>query len=81
MGIPVVASENSRRPPGTLTYAETDAANLYVKLVFLVENYPAIKASLEQLEQRDNVARMADWLAGELSSGTKAEVAHATQPS
>jgi glycosyltransferase involved in cell wall biosynthesis len=81
MGIPVVASENGRRPPGTLTYAETDAADLYAKLVFLVENYSAIKASLEQLEERDNVARMADWLAGEPGSGTKAEVAPATQPS
>ena len=80
MEIPVVASENGRRPPGTLTYAETDAADLYAKLVFLVENYSAIKASLGQLEQTDNVARMADWLAGEPGSRTKAEVA-ATQPS
>jgi glycosyltransferase involved in cell wall biosynthesis len=81
MGVPVVASENGRRPPGTLTYAETNAADLYAKLVFLVENYSAIKASLARLEQTDNVARMADWLAGEPGSGTKAEVAHVTQPS
>ncbi len=62
MGIPVVASDNGRRPPGTLLYAETDAADLCKKLVFLVENYSAVKAGLEQLERRDNVARMADWL-------------------
>lgn len=80
MGIPVVASENGRRPLGTLCYAETEAANLCAKLVFLMENYSAIKSSLEQLEYGDNVARMADWLAGELSPGTKVEVANATQP-
>ena len=81
MGIPVVASENGRRPPGTVTYSEADAADLCAKLVFLCENYTTIKASLEKLERTDNVARMADWLAGEPSSGTKAEVAPATQPS
>jgi hypothetical protein len=81
MGIPVVASENGRRPPGTLTYAETDAADLYAKLVFLVENYSAIKTSLDQLEHTDNIARMADWLAREAGSGTKAKVAPVTRPS
>jgi hypothetical protein len=62
MGIPVVASENGRRPPGTLTYTETSAADLFDKLVFLVENDAAIRAKLEGLEHGDNVARMADWL-------------------
>jgi glycosyltransferase involved in cell wall biosynthesis len=78
MGIPVVASENGRRPPGTLTYAETDAADLCAKLVSLVENYSAIKAGAERTERGDNVARMADWLASEPSSETKREVSHAT---
>lgn len=78
MGIPVVASENGRRPPGTLTYAETDAADLCAKLVSLVENYSAIRASLERIEHGDNVSRMADWLASEPSSETKREVSHAT---
>jgi glycosyltransferase involved in cell wall biosynthesis len=81
MGIPVVASENGRRPPGTLTYAETDAADLCAKLVFLVENYTALKASLDQLEREDNIARMADWLAGEPGSRTKTEVQQVIQPS
>jgi glycosyltransferase involved in cell wall biosynthesis len=81
MGIPVVASENGRRPPGTIHYAEIDAEDLCAKLVFLVENYSTIKASLERLEHGDNIARMADWLAGDLSPETKAEVANATQPS
>ena len=62
MGVPVVASENGRRPPGTLTYVETSAADLCDKLVFLLENDSAIRASLKRVEQGDNVARMADWL-------------------
>lgn len=62
MGIPVVASENGRRPPGTLTYAETSAADLNDKLLYLMENDSAIRTKLERMEQGDNVARMADWL-------------------
>ena len=62
IGIPVVASENGRRPPGTLTYTETSAADLCDKLVFLLKNDSAIRANLTRLEQSDNVARMADWL-------------------
>ena len=65
MGIPVVASDNGRRPTGTLLYAETDAADLCAKLVFLVENYSAVKASLEQIDRRDNVSLKADWLSGD----------------
>jgi glycosyltransferase involved in cell wall biosynthesis len=72
MGIPVVASDNGRRPTGTLLYAETDAADLCAKLAFLVENYSSVKAGLEHLERRDNVARMADWLAGDVSSDARA---------
>lgn len=62
VGIPVVASENGRRPNGTITYAETDAADLNTKLVFVMENYGSIKASLERTQPTDNVARMAEWL-------------------
>jgi glycosyltransferase involved in cell wall biosynthesis len=62
MGIPVVASENGRRPPGTVTYKENDAEDLSAKLVSLIDNNPAIRATLEQLERSDNVGRMADWL-------------------
>lgn len=62
MKIPVVASENNRRPAGTITYAETDAADLNAKLIFVMENYGSIKASLEQAQPADNVARMAEWL-------------------
>jgi glycosyltransferase involved in cell wall biosynthesis len=81
MGVPVVASENGRRPHGTLTFAETDASDLHAKLLFLVENYSIIKSSLEHVELRDNVARMADWLAGEASAETRTEVTPVSQPS
>ena len=62
MRIPVVASENNRRPAGTITYAETDAADLNAKLIFVLENYGSIKTSLERAQPADNVARMAEWL-------------------
>ena len=62
MRIQVVASENVIRPPGTITYIEADAADLCGKLVSLIDNDSAIRASLERLERSDNVARMADWL-------------------
>ena len=62
MGIPVVASENGRRPIGTITYAETDAADLNAKLIVVMENYGSIQASLKRAQPADNVARMAEWL-------------------
>jgi glycosyltransferase involved in cell wall biosynthesis len=72
MGIPVVASDNGRRPTGTLLYAETDAADLCAKLVFLIENYSRVKSGLAHLERSDNVARMADWLAGDAGLDARA---------
>ncbi len=79
MGIPVVASENNRRPPGTITYDETSGEDLFAKLVFLIQNYSAVKASLQQIERKDNVALMADWLAGNSDSRTQAAVTQVSQ--
>lgn len=67
MKVPVVASENQRRPPGTITYAENDADDLFSKLVHVSANREAIVARLQDATSQDNVARMADWLAGELT--------------
>lgn len=78
LGVPVVASENARRPEGTVTYEECDAADLAAKLVFLTEHYSTVKARLSQPEMSDNIGRMADWLAGDLTSATREEAAHAT---
>ena len=36
LGIPVVASENGRRPAGVITYAERDAADMCLKLEYLL---------------------------------------------
>ncbi len=81
MGVPVVASENGRRPPGTVTYAELDSADLSAKLIFLIENYSVIRAKLGQQEKKDNISRMADWLAGSPSTGKESEIEPPIQPS
>jgi glycosyltransferase involved in cell wall biosynthesis len=60
--VPVVASENGRRPPGVVTYADTDSSDMCAKLTYVVENLPAVKASLRDDPAVDNVARTADWL-------------------
>ncbi len=64
LGIPVVASENGRRPAGVVTYSDTSAADMVEKLQFVREHYEDVKAGLEFDMSDDNVGRMADWLAG-----------------
>jgi glycosyltransferase involved in cell wall biosynthesis len=79
IGVPVVASENGRRPPGTITYEENDAADLSRKLVYVAEHYAEVTSRIGRTsDDEDNVARMADWLAGETISSDSTEVAHAT---
>ena len=63
LGVPVVASENGRRPTGVITYKETSAEDLSSKMLYLVENYEALKAGLSRVAPSDNVGQMADWLA------------------
>lgn len=65
LGIPVVASENGRRPAGVITYHEIDAIDMVDKLRFVREHYDSVKANLPLASVDDNVARMADWLAGD----------------
>jgi glycosyltransferase involved in cell wall biosynthesis len=60
--VPVVASENGRRPHGVVTYADTDADDMCAKLMDVVENLPEVKAALRNDPAVDNVARTADWL-------------------
>lgn len=62
LGVPVVASENGRRPPGVTTYREEDAADLYAKLVYLVEHYAQVKAQTRLDRVEKNTERMADWV-------------------
>jgi glycosyltransferase involved in cell wall biosynthesis len=65
LGIPVVASENGRRPAGVVTYQDRDAADMADKLRYVIEHRQEVKAHLRQETADDNVGRMADWLAGE----------------
>ena len=64
--IPVVASENGRRPAGVVTYRDTDAADMVEKLRFVRDQYENVKQSLQSDTGDDNVGRMADWLVGNL---------------
>lgn len=63
LGVPVVASENGRRPPGVVSYRDEDAVDLADKLHYVVQHFEEVKASLPQGPGDDNVGRMADWLA------------------
>lgn len=77
LGVPVVASENGRRPAGVLTYADTSAEGMCDKLLDLVENYETVQAGLARAVPDDNVGHMADWLAGEWSLTVKPGIVHA----
>jgi glycosyltransferase involved in cell wall biosynthesis len=76
LGIPVIASENGRRPRGVLTYKEQDAAGLCATMVYLMQHRAQVKTTQEDTASGDNVARMADWLAGTSASAQREEVAH-----
>jgi glycosyltransferase involved in cell wall biosynthesis len=62
LGIPVVASENGRRPGGVLTYAEMDAKDMVRALESLVADYADIRQQTRLTVTGDDVARTADWL-------------------
>jgi glycosyltransferase involved in cell wall biosynthesis len=66
LGVPVVASDNGRRPPGVVTYRETDAADMVAKLVYVIHNRDEIKASFQQNKSEDKVGEKVDWLVGNL---------------
>lgn len=69
--VPVVASENGRRPAGVITYRDEDAADMCAKMIYVVENDGIIRShtdgSLTGDDAPDNVACMADWLTQETS--------------
>ncbi len=64
LGVPVVASENGRRPTGVVTYNDMNAADMVDKLCFVHHHYAEVKAGIEFEMSDDNIGRMADWLAG-----------------
>jgi glycosyltransferase involved in cell wall biosynthesis len=65
LAVPVLASENGRRPLGVVTYHDLDAADMAEKLRYVVEHLEEVKSSLHLDARDDNVSRMADWLVGE----------------
>jgi glycosyltransferase involved in cell wall biosynthesis len=70
-GVPVVASENGRRPVGVVTYTETDASDLAHKLKFVCERYEKVKEQTRLVSVDDNICRTADWLLGEIQSAAQ----------
>ena len=76
LGIPVVASENGRRPPGVVTYLEHDAADLCCKLVFLMEHYESVKAQTRVETIRNNTKDMVDWLLDGPANTTTKRLVH-----
>ena len=62
LGIPVVASDNGRRPEGVVTHRETDAADMAAKLAYVVEHFDTIKAGLKENKSVDRVGEKVDWL-------------------
>ena len=74
LNIPVVASENGRRPAGVITYEEMSADDMVGKLCYVAENYQQVKARTRFVDTEDNIGRMASWLAGETPAATQQEV-------
>ena len=72
--VPVVASENWRRPDGVVTYNDTDPADMCEKLVAVTARYDEVKAGLALGAIDDNVSAMADWLVGWHCEDRPAEV-------
>ena len=62
LGVPVVASENGRRPQGVITYQDMSADDMVAKLNDVTERYGEVKRGLSAPASEDNVAKMAEWL-------------------
>ena len=65
LGIPVVASENGRRPVGVLTYEDANAADMVAKLSYVTEHYSEVKGALRLESGDDNIGKMAEWVASD----------------
>jgi glycosyltransferase involved in cell wall biosynthesis len=66
--IPVVASENHRRPDGVITYEDTDPAGMCAKLEYVTAHYEQVRRGLQAEAVDDNIGLMADWLTGQVQS-------------
>ncbi len=79
LGVPVVAAENGMRPPGVITYNFDDAADLSEKLVYVVDNYEAIRSTTRSHGINDNIERVVDWLLHPPSGNEKLTYAHSAE--
>ena len=77
LGIPVIASENGRRPAGVITYEEMSADDMVAKLRFVTENYQQVKARARVSDTDDNVSLMTNWVIGQVSAPSRQEVVRA----
>jgi glycosyltransferase involved in cell wall biosynthesis len=71
LGIPVVASENGRRPASVITYADGDVRGMCAKLIEVTERYNEVKAAIDAPSAGDNVSLMANWLVHEPVSNNR----------
>ena len=56
-GVPVVASENGRRPKGLITYTADDPDDLMKKINFTIANHESIKSTLSLPEIEDTLEK------------------------
>jgi glycosyltransferase involved in cell wall biosynthesis len=79
LGIPVIASNNGRRPEAVLTYDELDSSDLVAKLRYLMEHYQEVKAVTRLADQsrKNNTQLMADWVLGITESVAHGEIGQA----
>jgi glycosyltransferase involved in cell wall biosynthesis len=79
LGVPVVASDNGRRPPGVVTYNELDVDDLVAKLQYVIHNHAQVKAStlLPEQHRKNNTELMADWVLGTPRATQSSSVARA----
>jgi glycosyltransferase involved in cell wall biosynthesis len=63
LGVPVVASENGRRPAGVVTYAELDAVDMCQKLDHVLSDPERLRREIIRPTAEDNVGLTADWIA------------------
>ena len=62
LGIPVIATDDGRRPPGVVTYKFPDPEDMYAKFVYVLENYELVKKGTRLPEAETAVERTAQWL-------------------
>lgn len=67
LGVPIVASENGRRPGGVVTYRQDDPVDLCAKLVSLATHQEDLKRVPIPVKGQDNVRLIADWVMAGIS--------------